>query len=532
MAHQSNTTDVGTLVDRLKATLGDQHVLTDRENLELHSFDFSEEPGSTAVAVVRPGSTEEVAKASELCSSNGFALVPRGGGMSYTLGYTPQRENTVIIDLGRMNRIVEINTEDLYITVESGVTWKQIHEALLDMRYRIPFIGTFSGAIATVGGGIGNNCVGLGQGEVNECLLGIEVVLSDGRIIQTGGRATGDPTPSLRHAGPDITGLFVHDNGAFGIKTKATFRLARKPGGTAFACFGFQDRTSIITAMCECGRLGVASELFGSAIYHHRQFAGEPPPSKEERKEMVQKIIRSSSSRLRGVRDLLRSARPGGVKFLEAYEYSLLVIVDGFDQQTADRGLAAIKGVAKKYGGKTLPPILPLVMRADPFMPVDRLIQGIEGACSIPSSCVVPLSRAHELVAGVEQFWEENAPLMQEQGVEKTCNFIIVKGMFGIEPILYWKDKLNPLRLSILSPERRKLLEKIPANLEARKTAVEVRRKMHTLFREFEGVHFGIGKYYPYRESLQSEDIWNVLEGMKTVLDPGRLMNPGALGLK
>ena len=63
MAHQSNTIDVGTLVDRLKATLGDQHVLTDRENLELHSFDFSEEPGLTAVAVVRPGSTEEVAKA-------------------------------------------------------------------------------------------------------------------------------------------------------------------------------------------------------------------------------------------------------------------------------------------------------------------------------------------------------------------------------------------------------------------------------------------------------------------------------------
>jgi FAD/FMN-containing dehydrogenase len=247
---------------------------------------------------------------------------------------------------------------------------------------------------------------------------------------------------------------------------------------------------------------------------------------------MVQKILRSSSSRVRGVRDLLRSARPGGVKFLEKYEYSFLVIVDGFDQRAADRGLAAIKGIVKKHGGKTLPPILPLVMRADPFLSVDRLIQGIDGVCSIPSSCVVPLSRAHELTAGIEEFWKENAAEMEKHGVERTCNFIIVKEMFGIEPIIYWKDKLNPLRLSILSTERRELLEKIPANFGARKTAVEVRRKMHALFREFGGVHYGIGKYYPYRESLQSEDIWNVLESVKTVFDPDRLMNPGALGLE
>jgi D-lactate dehydrogenase (cytochrome) len=121
---------------------------------------------------------------------------------------------------------------------------------------------------------------------------------------------------------------------------------------------------------------------------------------------------------------------------------------------------------------------------------------------------------------------------MQKHGVEQTCNFIIVKGMFGIEPIVYWKDKLNPLRLSILSPERRRLLEQIPADYEARKAAVHVRRKMHTVFRDLGGAHFGIGKYYPYRERLQSGDIWTILDGMKRVLDPNRLMNPGALGLE
>ena len=176
MALESSATDGGTVVAALKAALGGQHVLTDKESLELLSFDFSELPGSPVIAVVRPGTAAEVAEAAKLCSSKGFSVLPRGGGMSYTLGYVPQRDNSVIIDLCRMNRIAEINTEDLYITVEAGVTWKQIHEALLDTDYRPPFMGTFSGALATVGGGIGNNCVGLGQGEVNDCLLGVEVV--------------------------------------------------------------------------------------------------------------------------------------------------------------------------------------------------------------------------------------------------------------------------------------------------------------------------------------------------------------------
>ncbi len=523
---------IDTLIDRLKGKLGIPHVLTDQKTLTFHSLDFSEETGSTASAVIQPATTQEVAEAAKLCSSAGAALVPRGAGMSYTMGYVPKREYSVIVDLSRMNRISVINTDDLFITVEAGVAWKQIHSALLELDYWIPFLGPVSGMVATVGGGLGNNCVGLGKGDINDYLLGIEVVLSDGRIIQTGGRATGDPIPLLRHFGPDLTGVFVHDGGAFGIKTKATFRLVHRPGGTSFASFGFEDRERLVSTMCECARLGVASELTGLARYHHRQFASEPPPTKSERNAIVQKIIGTSSSRWRGIRDLLRSARPSGVKFLGAYEYSFHAVVDGFNQRTADRGLAAIKGIAKKQGGKKLPPILPLVMRSDPFQPIGRLIQGIQGSCSIPSNCVVPLSRAHELTEGLERFWQEHSATMQQHALEKTCNYLISNDMFGIEPILFWRDKPNPLRFSVLNPTQKNLLENTSANLEARQTAIKLRRKLLILFSELGGTHYGIGKYYRYRQNLQSEDIWSLLDEMKTVLDPGRLMNPGVLGLE
>jgi FAD/FMN-containing dehydrogenase len=525
--------DLKRFVGRLGDILGSENVRTDKESTELHSLDFSEERGEIAAAVVFPKTVEDVSQIVKTAASFGAAVVPRGGGMSYTLGYVPRQKKTVIVDTCRMNRILEINTDDLYLTVEPGVTWHQIHEELMDEAYRMPFIGTISGIAATVGGGLANNATGIGQGEIAESLLGVEVVLGDGRILQTGGRATGTPSPSLRHFGPDLTGLFVHDGGAFGIKTKATFRLVHKPGATSYASFGFESLHKMVDTICEAARLNVASELFAFESYHHEQFATQHTPSKKEGMEMLRRIFHSSPSRLRGVLDLLKVARPSGLKFLLQHPISFHVVVDGFNQRAADKGISAIKRIALKNGGKRLPPTLIMALRLMPFQPVSRLIQGLNGACSFPSNCNVPLSKAHELISALEAFFEENAPLMAEHGISKTRLYIIpVKGMFGVEPILYWRDRLNPLRLSILEPEQREVLGKIQPDREARAVAIELRHKMQKVFRDVGGAHFGIGKYYAYRDAHISEHSWNVLEELKKVFDPLRNINPGALGLR
>jgi D-lactate dehydrogenase (cytochrome) len=531
MGNGVKTLDAKQLAEKLGEAIGHDHVLTDQESLVFYSTDFSEEKGRTASVVVRPGSTEEVATVVKLATSAGFAVVPRGGGMSYTLGYVPMKDNSVIVNTARMNGIVEINTEDLYITVETGVTWKQIYDALRDKDYRIPFIGTLSGVVATIGGGLGNNATGIGKGEIADDLIGVEVVLSDGRVIRTGGLATECAIPSLRHFGPDLTGLFVHDAGAFGIKTRATFKLERKPKGIAFASFGFHERHQLIAAMIECGRLGVATELLGFQSYHHEQFATENIPTKEEAKMVLREIMHTSSSKIRGIRNILSILRPGGVRFIRKYPFSLHVVVEGFTQGAADRGIAAIKHIARRNGGTSLPPTIIMGFRANPFQPVRRLIQGMKGACSFPSNCNVPYSRAQEYFAKLGAFFDEHQPVMKELGINYTILYIIVKGMFGSEPIIYWPDRLNPLRMSILDADQKETLGKIPENIAARQTALKMRRAMHTIFREFDGAHFGIGKYYPYPQAHQGNETWQLLGEIKGILDPDDLMNPGALGI-
>jgi len=78
----------------------------------------------------------------------------RGGGASYTDGYLPRDDGQVLLDLSQLNRIVEINEQDAYVTVEAGVTWEALKRALDERDLRTPFWGPFSGLLATVGGSV------------------------------------------------------------------------------------------------------------------------------------------------------------------------------------------------------------------------------------------------------------------------------------------------------------------------------------------------------------------------------------------
>jgi D-lactate dehydrogenase (cytochrome) len=94
-----------------------------------------------------------------LCNEAGAAIVPRGGGMSYTDGYLPVRPLSVTFDLGHLNRIVHIAAEDMYVTVEAGCTWDALNNALAPLGLRTPYWGPVSGGRATVGGALSQNSV-------------------------------------------------------------------------------------------------------------------------------------------------------------------------------------------------------------------------------------------------------------------------------------------------------------------------------------------------------------------------------------
>jgi len=523
--------DVAEALTRLRAVLGDEHVLTGDDDRAWFAADFTDDDVALPVAVARPASTSEVVAVVETARAAGLAVVGRGGGMSYALAHTPARPETIVVDLRRLDRIVEINAADRYVTLEPGVTWFQLREALRGTGMRVPFHGTLSGLHATVGGGLSQNAVGLGRGFVVDYVLGLEVVLGDGRVVTTGSGAAGNAAPFWRNFGPDLTGLFLCDSGAFGIKTRATLRLDPEPRGVALGCFGFDDARALIAAEVEIARTDLASECIGADSFMNTVMAEMPPPPKEEVRRIAKLVLAQSDSRPRALRQLARAARPGGMKFLAKVPFSLVVICDADDQAAADRNLARLRKICRRNGGNSLPTGLALGMRYAPFQPIHPLMVGKRGEAGMPSNLVFPLSRAQEAVDALDVFMSEHTEEMERHGVYEVRNYLITGHFFGIEPILFWPDRLSPYRASWASDEQRAEFADAAPNREARDCALGVRAAMIARFRELGAVHLQLGKVYPFKDALGGSATWEVLEQLKAVLDPDHLVNPGVIGL-
>ena len=158
------------LVKVLKAAVGKDHVLTDQESLSFYSMDVYRSI-ETPIAVIKPGSVEELQEAVRVATGLDVAVITRGGGASYTDAYLPATAQSIIIDTSRLNKIIEINEEDMFITVEPGVTWAEMAAALAERNLRTPFWGPFSGLKATVGGSTSQNSVSMGTSRYGGCVM-------------------------------------------------------------------------------------------------------------------------------------------------------------------------------------------------------------------------------------------------------------------------------------------------------------------------------------------------------------------------
>ena len=114
---------------QLQQLLGSDGVVVDEARRRLCSQDVFRE-GALAEFVALPASVEALQSLVILAASEGYALVPRGGAMSYTDGIVPVREHSVVVDMSRLNRVLEVNEEDMTVTVEAGCTWSDLYEAL------------------------------------------------------------------------------------------------------------------------------------------------------------------------------------------------------------------------------------------------------------------------------------------------------------------------------------------------------------------------------------------------------------------
>ena len=190
-------------------------------------------PDRWADIIVRPETPQEISDIVKVANKYKIKIVPRGGGADLVGGSVTQ--GGILLDLTRMNNILEINEDDYYCIVECGVTWGALVSELHPRGYTSGFVGPGSGFAATVCGSISNSSAGFGStkyGLAPDVCLGVEVVLANpqGTIIRTGAAASKYATPFCRYGvAPDFTGLFMGDVGTMGIKTKAFMRLFPDP---------------------------------------------------------------------------------------------------------------------------------------------------------------------------------------------------------------------------------------------------------------------------------------------------------------
>ncbi len=517
------------LIDALTQLLGADGVLSDGASRDFYANDIFWQPGVRPLAIIRPASAEDAAGAIRLITAAGVAVTPRGGGMSYTKGYLPAQERTVVVDARRLDRVIEVNAADLYVTVEAGCTWSKLHDALEGTGLRTPYWGPLSGINATIGGALSQNSAFFGStlyGTVAESVLGVTVALANGELAVTGSGGRSNARPFTREGGPDMTGLFLGDNGAFGFKLAATLRLIPQPACPGYLSFGFPSIQAMGEAQAAMALTKLVAEGFGIDRTKAEHSASVNRIS--EGLQILSSVAASGGSVLGGVKDALKVAK-AGVSFLKDHAFTLHLVIERDTPAELESALARLTAIAAKSGGVSLDNSVPRVMRARPFGPVRGML-GKNGERWVPIHAVFPLSEARRVLDANDAFYAEERAEMQRHGIVYSVMTMTTANEFFLEPAFYWHDEITPLHAASLGEEIVRPWRDRPANPETRAAVAALRRRTQELYASMGGVSWQVARDYPFRDLLRP-GTRGLLDALKAALDPQGLMNPGSLGL-
>jgi FAD/FMN-containing dehydrogenase len=387
---------------------------------------------------------------------------------------------------------------------------------------RVPRWGTLSGIKATVGGGMSQNGVfwGGGSGTVAEMAVGFDVVLADGTVLRTG-------SGFMRPFGPDLTGLFTADTGAFGIKAHVTLPLEREAQAFAYGSFAFDAPEQAFGAMSEIARQGLATECFGFDPFLQAQRMKRDSLGSDA-KALVG-MMKAQGSFWKAVKEGAKVVAAGR-SFLDDARFSAHLICEGRTEAAAAEDMTRIERIVAEAGGHAVENTIPKVLRANPFPPVNTML-GPQGERWVPVHGIVRHSRAVEAINRISALYESHAAEMERLGIGAGYMFLTVgRTGFLIEPVFFFPDSWGELHRRSVEPAHLARLKEAPANAEARALVDRLRQAVIDIFGALEAVHLQIGRTYPLKDRSDPA-AWRVLEAVKEAVDPAGRMNPGALGL-
>jgi len=249
------------IADQLRKIVGDQYVVyADEEKLEPYSHD--EVPDRTYAhmpeCLVRPGSSEEIAEIVKLANREHFSVTPRGAGSGLSGGAVPVHGGVVLL-FDRMNRILELDPDDMMIVVEPGVITNVINETVAE--HGLFYAGyPMSLETCTIGGNVAENAGGgkaVKYGVTSRYVTGLEVVTPTGQIVELGGKVVKDVT------GYNMIQLMVGSEGTLGIFTKITLRLLPLPKASVDLLVLFK---SVADAVAVVPRVQTASGVIPTCV--------------------------------------------------------------------------------------------------------------------------------------------------------------------------------------------------------------------------------------------------------------------------
>jgi len=451
------------VLEKLRSLVGEENVVVDPDRVEPYGADAVKEKFPPE-AVVFPESTAEMVAILKLANKYLFPITARGGGVGYTGGAVPV-DGGIVIGTDRMNKIIDINVDDLYAICQPGLTTFELQQAVSEKgllfapdpaSYKDSFIG---GNIAENAGGMRTPKYGVTKHHV----LGLEVVTATGEIIRTGGKTVKNVV------GFDLTGLMCGSEGMLGIITEATLKLLPMPEATSTVRANFHSMEAackVLTKFTPEGLLPMAMEVID--------------------KFCVEAVEQNFAFGLSKDANAI-----------------LLVAVDG-SRGEVEKNAATIERIIGENGGFD-------IVRAkskeeeDKLWDVRRAISPSLmkfGTLKINEDVVVPRSKVPELVARIEEIGKRNDTFVANFGHAGDGNI-------HVNFVVDREDK--------------------DAIARARKCVAETFQLSVELGGTISGEHgIGYVKA-PYLEYAIDRPTLEIMKGIKKVFDPNGILNPGKM---